>query len=162
MADTSFASDTEAETEKAAITRMRAAWKTTFEMRDVDGIMAFYAPEIVLYDIMPPLKFEGPEVNRQNWVNFFGAFDDNIRVDADDTTIIIGGDLAVVHEFTRVSGTQKGQPFSAWTRETNVLRKADGRWLIAHAHTSFPVDLASQKACMALEPCTKEGADCQS
>lgn len=130
----------------------RRRWKTAFQERDVDGIMQFYAPDVVTFDIMPPIQFSGAAPNRQNWIDFFGQFDGQIEIDFAEEMIACEGDIAFVHELTRVGGQQQGKPFSLWTRETNCLRKREGRWLIVHAHASIPVDFQTQRPCLDLVP----------
>ncbi len=48
----------------ATIRQLLDDWKVAFETKDVDRIMAFYAPgdEIVTYDLMPPLEYAGREI----------------------------------------------------------------------------------------------------
>lgn len=121
-----------------AIKQVGSGWRTAFEARDVDAIMSFYAPEIVTFDIEPPLRLQGLEANRENWVRLFGAFDNDIRIEPADVQVIVEGAIVVVHELAQITGSKMGQPYSEWTRCTNVLRNIGGEWLIVHAHTSVP------------------------
>lgn len=142
--------------DEQAIRTQREGWKTAFENRDVEGIMRFYAPDVVLFDMMPPLQFVGEQTNRDNWVAFFGQFDGPIEIEFADEQVTCAGDLGFVHQFTRVGGSMRGKPYSMWTRETNCLRKAGGQWLITHAHASIPVDFESNKPCTDLRPDTAD------
>jgi ketosteroid isomerase-like protein len=71
-----------------------------------------------------------------------------------DITITVGGDVAFGHSFNRLSGTLKDETRSGGfrVRATYCLRKIDGNWLIVHDHASAPLDPASGKALLNLEP----------
>ena len=114
--------------------------------------MGFYAPEIVIFDIMPPLSFNGEAANQRNWVAFFDQFDGDPKVTFADEYIECSEDLAFVREFTRLEGQVKGKPYDVWTRETNCLRRGGDRWLIIHAHTSIPIDFENMTPCTHLSP----------
>lgn len=138
--------------DEQAIKAQREAWKAAFESRDVDGLMRFYAPDVVLFDMMPPLQFRGGKANRDNWVTFFGQFDGPIEIEFAAEQVTCAGEIGFVHQFTRVGGSMRGKPYSMWTRETNCLRKIEGHWLITHAHASIPVDFESNTPCTDLCP----------
>src|SRR5829696_6005506 len=97
---------------------------------DLEGVMALYAPDIVSFDIVPPLRYEFRDV-----------------------TITVGDDVAFAHSLNRVSGTlQTGQRSEFWVRWTACFRKIDGNWLIVHDQVSVPVDFGSGRALLDLEP----------
>lgn len=135
-----------------AIKVQRDGWKAAFESRDVDAIMRFYAPNVVLFDMMPPLQFEGEKANRDNWVVFFDQFEGPIEIEFAREQITCTDEIGFVHQFTRVGGSMRGRPYSIWTRETNCLRKINGHWLIIHAHASIPVDFETNLPCVKLSP----------
>lgn len=139
-------------TEEAQIRQLFEDWKAAFEARDVERVMSFYAPEIVAFDIMPPMQFAGEEAWRGNWVDFLGQFEDDPTLEIEDFRIHCSGDIAFVHGFTRLQGTMGGRPLDSWTRQTNCLRRVDGAWLIVHDHVSVPVDFSTGQALMDLEP----------
>lgn len=145
------------------VAAQRNAWRETFERQDVDGMMAFYVPQIYTYDLMAApepdgLKhaFDGEAIWRQNWVTFFEMFKDDLRVTIEDLTVYQSGDIATVRGLTRLEGTmESGQYVDMWTRETNVLRRVNGKWLIVHDHVSVPMDFATGKALTELKPDTQ-------
>lgn len=139
-------------TDEAQIRQQRELWKDAFEASDVERVMSFYAPEIVAFDIMPPLQFADRNSYESNWVNFLHAFDGKITLEVKNLTIACAGDVAFVCAFTRLTGTMQGQSFDSWTRETNGLRKIDGAWLVVHDHVSVPVDFSTGKALLDLKP----------
>lgn len=140
--------------DEAEIRRQRELWKAAFEAGDVDRIMSFYAPadQIVAFDIMPPLEFDGWDDYRSNWVDFLGQFDGAPSIETRDMAIACSGDVAFVRCLTRLGGVMQGKPVDIWTRETNGMRKIEGTWLVVHDHVSVPVDFSTGQPCMALKP----------
>lgn len=153
----SYSQDPEVAREVAS---QRNAWREMFERQDVDGMMSFYVPDIYTYDLMAApepdglkLAFDGEAIWRQNWVTFFEMFEDDLKVTIDDLTVYQSGDIATVRGLTRLQGTLiSGQYVDMWARETNVLRRVNGTWLIVHDHVSVPIDFASGQALMSLKP----------
>jgi uncharacterized protein (TIGR02246 family) len=120
---------------------------------DLEGVMAIYAPDIVSFDIVPPLRHVGAEAKRQQWVDAFGMYQPPLGYEFRDVTVTVGDDVAFCHSLNRVNGTlQTGQRSEFWVRWTACFRKIDGNWLIAHDHVSVPVDFGSGRALLDLEP----------
>ena len=120
---------------------------------DLEGVMALYAPGIVSFDIVPPLRHVGAEAKRQQWVDVFATYQPPLGYELRDVTITVGDDVAFCHSLNRVSGTlRNGHRSDFWVRWTACFRKMDGTWLIAHDQVSVPVDLQSGRALLDLEP----------
>lgn len=120
---------------------------------DLEGVMALYAPDIVSFDIVPPLRHVGAEAKRKNWVDVFATYQPPLGYEFRDLTITVGDDVAFAHSLNRVSGTlRNGQRSETWLRWTACFRKIDGTWLITHDQVSVPVDFASGRALLDLEP----------
>ena len=120
---------------------------------DLKGVMALYAPDIVSFDIVPPLRHVGAEAKRKNWVDVFATYQPPLEYELRDVTITVGDDVAFGYSLNRVSGTlRNGQRSEFWLRWTACFRKIDGTWLIAHDHVSVPLDLESGGALLDLEP----------
>jgi uncharacterized protein (TIGR02246 family) len=120
---------------------------------DLEGVMALYAPDIVSFDIVPPLRHVGAEAKRKNWVDVFTTYQPPLGYEFRDVTITVGDDVAFCHSLNRVSGTlRNGQRSETWLRWTACFRKIDGNWLIAHDQVSVPVDFGSGRALLDLEP----------
>lgn len=138
----------------------RAAWLEAFASQDLERMMSFYVDDIYSYDLMAApteaglaMAFDGETIWRQNWVSFFAMFDDDLVVTIDDLTVYQQGDLATVRGLTRLQGTIAGGPHvDMWVRETNVLRRVNGRWLVVHDHVSVPFDFATGRALTDLKP----------
>ena len=120
---------------------------------DLAGVMALYAPDIVSFDIVPPLRHVGAEAKRKQWVDAFAMYQPPLGYEFRDVTITVGDDVAFCHSLNRVSGTlQNGHRSEFWVRWTACFRKIDGIWLIAHDQVSVPVDFETGRALLDLAP----------
>ncbi|HEY6048947.1 MAG TPA: nuclear transport factor 2 family protein [Sphingomicrobium sp.] len=128
-------------------------WQKAFEAKDVNGVMAMYAPDVTAYDIVPPLEYKGAGAYRKDYADFFGQFDGPLHIDMSNNHLEISGDLAVVYGLERISGKLKGgQPTGTWVRYTSVFKRTGNDWRDIHDHVSLPVDLNTGKAAMDLKP----------
>jgi deazaflavin-dependent oxidoreductase (nitroreductase family) len=119
---------------------------------DLEAVMALYAPDIVSFDIVSPLRHVGIEAKRKNWVDVFATYRRPLGYEIRDLTITVGDDIAFGYSLNRISGTlQNGHRSETWVRWTACFRKIDGIWLIAHDHVSVPLDFASGRALLDLE-----------
>ena len=140
---------------ETAIQQLLDRWETAFEAKNIDGVMAVYAPgdAVVAFDVVPPLEKHGRDAYRKNYEDFFSMYDGPIDVEFREVTIVAGSDVAFVHCLEKFSGTIKGGPKSeVWLRVTSGLRKIKGKWLIVHDHVSAPVDFETGKAALDLKP----------
>jgi ketosteroid isomerase-like protein len=120
---------------------------------DLEKVMPIYAPNLVSFDIEPPLQHLGAEGKRKNWTRAFSAYEPPLGYEIRDLTITVGDDVAFVRSLAHVSGTLKNGSKSAyWVRWTTCLRKIDENWLIVHDQISVPLDFESGKAMLNLEP----------
>jgi len=130
------------------------AWKQTFQAKDVDGMMAFYASgdTFTAFDIMPPLEFHGGEMWRENWTSFFALWDGSPTIEMYDVRIHASGELAIFRAVAHLQGTTAGHEAEVWSRQTICLRRMDGQWLMIHNHISVPIDFATGHALLSLKP----------
>ena len=120
---------------------------------DLEGVKSIYAPDMVSFDIVPPLLHVGAAAKWKNWEDVFTAYQRPLSYEARDLTITVGDDVAFGHSLNRISGTLKtGNKSDYWVRWTSCFRKIDGNWLIAHDRVSVPVDFESGGALLDLKP----------
>lgn len=128
-------------------------WKHAFEARDVKAVMAIYAPDVVAYDLVPPLQLIGSDAYRQDYSNFFAEFKGPIRVSYQNIDVEQSGDIAFAFGLERLRGTLAGgKPVDMWIRFSDGWRRQNGQWSVAHEHVSVPVDMATGKARSDLTP----------
>lgn len=118
------------------------------QAKDIDRLMSIYSPDIIYYDVVPPLQFVGSDEVRRNFVRWFDEYDGRIELETHELNVAINGDIAFVHMLHVDSGTRKnGVPQGAvWLRSTVCCRRSHGRWLITHEHISLPVGWAEASA----------------
>jgi ketosteroid isomerase-like protein len=139
--------------DEAAIRERIATGVKAIHAMDLGDVMAMYAPDIVSFDIVPPLRHLGAEAKRKEWVDAFAMYRPPLGYEMRDLTITVGDAVAFSHSLNRVSGTsQNGHRSEFWVRWTACWRKIDGAWLIAHDQVSVPVDLVSGRALLDLTP----------
>jgi uncharacterized protein (TIGR02246 family) len=126
---------------------------TAIRAKDVNAAMSIYAPDLVAFDIVPPLQYVTAEVYGKRWREAFETFQSAIHYEVRDLRITAGDEVAFSHSLNRISGTMKnGQNTDVWLRWTAGYRKIDGKWLIAHLQASVPVDFENGKAVTNLQP----------
>jgi ketosteroid isomerase-like protein len=121
--------------------------------KDLDALRRIYAPDVVSFDVEPPLQHVGIEAKMQNWTRAF-AFFQEVSYEVRDLTLTVGDEVAFGHCFGRLSGTLGNGTATAgmWVRGTFCFKKMDGSWLIAHDQASVPFDIATGKGVTNLEP----------
>ena len=120
---------------------------------DLEGVMSIYAPDLVSFDIGPPLKHVGAEAKRRNWAGAFAMLQRPLAYEIRDLTVTMGDDVAFGHSLNRITGTLKnGTTTDFWLRWTACFRKIGGHWLITHDHVSAPLDFESGRALLNLAP----------
>jgi ketosteroid isomerase-like protein len=121
--------------------------------KDIDRLMSLYSPDIVYFDVVPPLSYEGSTALRGRFLDWFDRWQGAIGQELENVDISASGDLAAAYMLIRTSGTLKTErEVGYWVRLTNSFRRSDDRWLITHEHVSLPVEFPSGKAVMDLSP----------
>ena len=139
--------------EEAAIRELIDGFAKAIRAKDTTGVMSVFAPEVVSFDVGPPLQHGGGEVFMKRWQDLFESYQNPIHYEVRDLRVNAGGDVAFSHSLNRVSGTTKnGQKSDRWLRWTACYRKTNGKWLIVHEQVSVPVDVRNGKAVLDLTP----------
>ena len=122
-------------------------------IKDVDALMGHYAPDVLTFDLLPPLQYSGADAIRKRVSDWFSSFQGPIGFAMLNLSITAGDDVAFCHSLNGVSGASRdGAPIDMWWRATNCFRKIDGEWLVTHGHSSEPFDMESGKALLDLKP----------
>ena len=128
-------------TDVSTIQALVEDWAKAVRARDYDGILAHHAPDILMFDVPPPLQSKGVEAYRKTWDLFFSWSNDPVVFDITQMDVTAGDDVAFVAALMRCSGTEKnGVRLTLDFRLTMGLRKDGGRWTIVHEHHSVPAD----------------------
>jgi len=121
--------------------------------KDVDALMTHYAPDVLAFDLLPPLQYRGADAIRNRVSAWFSSFQGSIGFEMRNLSVVSGDDVAFCHSLNGVRGTNKGgAKIDMWWRATNCFRKIDGKWVVAHGHSSEPFEMESGKALLDLKP----------
>jgi len=121
--------------------------------KDIDRLMAVYSPDVVYFDVVPPLQFIGSTALRARFLRWFGGFQGPIDLKLHDLRVRADEQIAVAYWFSRAGGTlTSGREVGFWVRATNCCQRSPGGWWITHEHVSLPVDLGRGAPAMDLVP----------
>jgi uncharacterized protein (TIGR02246 family) len=128
--------------------------------KDIDRLMALYSPDVVYFDVVPPLHFTGTDPVRRNFQRWFDEYEGPIGLTTVDQHIAVCGDVAVAHMIHHDTGPldersathERVEDRSLWLRSTVCLRRTEHGWRITHEHISLPVDLRTMQAVLDLTP----------
>jgi uncharacterized protein (TIGR02246 family) len=142
--------------DKAAEAEIRALIEEqakAIRAKDVEGSLASHAPDVVLFDVVKPLRSTGADAARERLAAWFASFRGPVSYEAQDLVIAAGEDVAFCHGLKRVRATTTaGQRLDMWWRATICYRKFEGAWRVTHEHASVPFDVASGRASLDLAP----------
>jgi ketosteroid isomerase-like protein len=130
--------------ESDAIRQILEGWAETTRKGQLDRILNNHDKDVLIYDVLPPMKYEGTEAYRRSWDEWHPDTAGEGQFELQDLSITTGEDLAYAHGFIQCGGTAPdGRVFSDSVRATFCLRKSGGTWKIRHQHISKPLDRQS-------------------
>jgi uncharacterized protein (TIGR02246 family) len=140
--------------DEVLIRTLMDGWVKGVRDKDVDAVMAHYASDVVLFDLVPPLQYVGRDAYRKNWEEWFATWRGQIGYEMQNPSITAGDEVAFGHSLNRISGTRtSGEKTDVWVRVTACYRKINGKWLILHEHVSVPFYMdGSFRAAVDLKP----------
>jgi ketosteroid isomerase-like protein len=128
--------------------RSEAIWA-----KDIERLMSLYSPDVVYFDLVPPLQYVGADALRERFREWFESFEGPIGQEISELNVVESGDVAIAHMLIKAGGKRRNGPeVSFWVRTTDGCRRSNGEWLITHEHVSLPVDPMSRSAAMDLAP----------
>lgn len=138
---------------EALIRRRVEDWAKAIRAKEIDAVMSLYAPDIVSFDLDPPLRYTGTDSKRRAWQQAFASYRGPMGYEVRELEVTTDGDLAFVHSVNHVSGTlANGHAAALWMRWTACFRRINGVWLVVHDHASVPADLEHGRAAVNLAP----------
>ncbi|WP_192364646.1 YybH family protein [Mesorhizobium mediterraneum] len=141
---------TSAETQIRALLDSRSA---AMGDKDIEWVMSLYSPDIVYFDLVPPLQYAGSSALRERFSDWFGRWTGPIGQELGDLKVIAGDTVAAAWMLIRASGTLKtGQDVDYWVRVSNSFQRSGDSWFIMHEHVSLPVNMQTRTAVMDLAP----------
>jgi uncharacterized protein (TIGR02246 family) len=129
-------------------------WAKALRAKDINGVISNYAPDVLTFDIVPPLQYLGTDAYRKNWEEWFATWEGPIGYEIRDLSITTGDGVAFSHSLNRISGKRtNGENTDVWVRATACFRKINGKWKVTHEHISVPFYMdGSGRAAVDLKP----------
>jgi ketosteroid isomerase-like protein len=127
--------------EEIRIKALLEAWANAVRRHDVPVILAYHEPDMLMFDLPPPLQCKGIEVYEKTWELFFRYHQPGTAFDIQELTISAGQDVAFAAAIMRCGPDSSSNPADKdgfLFRLTVGLRKVDGHWRVAHEHHSVP------------------------
>jgi uncharacterized protein (TIGR02246 family) len=150
---TATARATTGKTPEAEVRELHEGWLKAVRSRNLDGIAAHYARDIVAFDAVQQLQFKGVDAYKKHWAACLELCTGTMAFEIAELKIAAGDDVAFSHGLLSCGGSdQNGEHKSSWMRVTAGYRKTSGRWAIVHEHFSAPFDMASGKAIFDAKP----------
>jgi uncharacterized protein (TIGR02246 family) len=131
-----------------AVRAVHERWYAATAAKDLDGMMASIAPDVVSYEHEAPLAYVGADRVREVCRRGLDSSPGTVTLDIPDLTVLTDGDLAVAWGLNRVVADGA----ETWSRGTRVFRRVRGEWVMSHQQVSFPYDPATGKAATDLRP----------
>jgi ketosteroid isomerase-like protein len=112
--------------------------------KNLDQIMSFYAPDIVIFDMKPPLAHRGAAACHHLWATSLPCMPTPSGTETQDLTITVSGDLALAHWLFRFTGLEPDHPAAQmWFRITAGYQRHQQGWHSIHEHISIPIEPAA-------------------
>ena len=117
------------------------AWAAATRHNQKDNILRNHASDLVIFDVLPPMKYESAESYRRSWDEWQPETQGEAVFRLEGLSITAGDNVAFAHSFIRCGGTlPDGRTFQDLVRATFCLRKVDGAWVVQHQHVSKPFE----------------------
>jgi uncharacterized protein (TIGR02246 family) len=139
--------------DEAAIRALEARFAAAVTAKNVDAIMKVYAPDVFVFDVVPPRQYVGGAAYRKDWEALMSGFKGPLKFGVSDLAVDVAGPVAWSHSIQHIAGVDPtGQPSDMTVRVTDVYRKTAEGWRIVQEHVSVPVDPATGKADLQSKP----------
>lgn len=128
-------------TEESRIKALLEAWADAVRRHDVPAILAHHEPDIVMFDVPPPLQCKGIDAYEQTWDLFFRYHKPGAAFDIRELSVTAGQDIAFAVAIMHCGPDSSSNPADKdgfLFRLTVGLCKVAGEWRIAHEHHSVP------------------------
>lgn len=143
LATPALAESTQLEKDREAVRQVDILVSTA---TTIEAGLSTFDPDILQDDFFPPQRKGIAEV-RKDFDVYMANYSD-FKADIKDMTVDVGGDLAVAysHQHFTAKGKNGTPDLDAMVRQTDILKKKNGKWLITYQHLSVPIDLKTGKA----------------
>jgi uncharacterized protein (TIGR02246 family) len=118
-------------------------WAEAVHRGDLTTVLADHADDIVMFDVPPPHDgVRGIDAYRETWPPFFAWQAEGALFEIVSLDVTASDEVAFAHALLRCGKPEElAEHPENRLRLTLGLRKEGGRWLVAHEHHSFPLEL---------------------
>ena len=88
--------------DEAQIRQLVEQWGQALHAKDLDTLMSYYAPDILTFDLLSPLQYQGVEAYRKNFEAWFAGVQGPLEYETRDLRIVTGEEVAFCHSLNRV------------------------------------------------------------
>lgn len=118
---------------------MVESWAQAVRENDMEGIMAWHHPDIVMYDVPPPFQSTGIEAYRKTWDLFYFYEQEVDAFRIVDLSVVAGEDVAFCYAAMKcIYFDEQQQRIDLDFRLTIGFKKITGQWWFMHEHHSVP------------------------
>jgi uncharacterized protein (TIGR02246 family) len=122
-------------TDEAAIRDLVENWARAVRSKNLDAILANHSPDMLMFDVPPPIQSKGIDAYRKTWDLFFSWSQDSGVFDISEMNVTIGNDVAFVTALMRCAGTEaNGNKTELQFRLTADLLNSTGAWAKKTCH----------------------------
>jgi ketosteroid isomerase-like protein len=148
-----FGSDTGEAVNEEEIRALMDRIATACRAKDRAALIANYATDVVAFDLLDPLRYEGSEAVGDRAEAWFSSFEGSFDYETKDLKIAAASEVAFCDSLNHVNGKKTdGQKIDMWWRATICAQKLGGQWKVTHAHNSVPFDMNTGKASLDIKP----------
>ena len=128
--------------EESKIRGLLESWASATRQGRQDDVLANHAEDVLIYDVLPPMKYESATAYRRSWDDWQPDTLGEGRFDLEELSITTGSDVAFAHGIIQCGGTlPNGKTFQDTVRATFCLGKVNGFWKVLHQHISKPLQM---------------------
>lgn len=126
-------------TDEQRIRQLLERWADATRTGSHDEVLANHAPEVVIYDVLPPMKYKGADAYRESWDEWQPETAEPGLFEFEELEITAGPAVAFAYGIIHCGGTlPDGATFEDRVRATFCLRKLEDGWRVTHQHISMP------------------------
>jgi ketosteroid isomerase-like protein len=129
---------------EAEIRTLIEQWAKSVRAHDIDGVLAFHSPDILMFDVVGPIKLRGLQAYRETWVEqFFPWHGDSGAFEIRELEITTGDTVAFATALLDCAGVENGNHVQYTLRLTIGLKRVPTGWIVVHEHHSEPLAATS-------------------
>ena len=116
-------------------------WAESIRFDRSDMILQRHAPDALIFDVLPPLQYEGSDAYKASWEQGQPSFAIPSVFNVHDLSMTVGDGVAFAHCLIQCGGTlENGDVIDNWVRATFGFKEINSKWMICHQHISMPIE----------------------